>query len=163
MLRAFSALVVSSFVLDLRKWTLLNGVDSASRTDIRRIFGVGPDALVVDNAASCVISCVNTQQRLYAYKAAHEVLAWRLVSQQVIDTDEQRTVSEELAKAQVSLDEYLRKAYRHYCYLTRSGDQLEVSFGRFDDDKQTALSGGDVWSALVGPNRAVGPNIEKFW
>jgi hypothetical protein len=61
-----------------------------------------------------------------------------------------------LSEAREVLKDRVRKAYRHYAYLTRKGDQLEVVFARFDDDKQTALNGNDVWGALVGANRAVG-------
>jgi hypothetical protein len=35
-----------------------------------------------------------------------------------------------------------------------------VVFARFDDDKQTALNGNDVWGALVSANRAVGEYMD---
>jgi hypothetical protein len=143
-------------VLNPQHWTLLNGEDSRSREDIRRILGVGENALIVDNAASCVVAAVNTYQRRYAMQAARDLLTWELVAQQVIEGDERDEVSTEIVKARDLLAETVRKAYRHYAYLTRKGDQLEVVFTRFDDDKLTALNGNDVWSALVLANRAIG-------
>jgi hypothetical protein len=143
-------------VLDPRNWTLLNGEDSRSRSDIGRILGVGDNPLVVDNAASCVVAAVNTYQRRHAVQAAQEVLTWKLVAEQVIEADERDEVSVKLGDARKILRESVRKAYRHYAYLTRNGDQLEVAFARFDEDKQSALIGNDVWSALVISNRAVG-------
>ncbi|MDQ6893719.1 MAG: DUF499 domain-containing protein [Acidobacteriota bacterium] len=147
-------------VLDPRFWTLLNGDDGKARTDIRRIFGIGDDALLVDNAASCVIAAVNTYQRRYAIQAAQEVLTWRLVAGQVVEEDERADVQRKLSEAEVKLKEKVRGAYRHYVYLTRKGDQLEVAFARFNDDKLTALSGNDVWGALVNANRAVGEYMD---
>jgi hypothetical protein len=143
-------------LLDPRYWALLNGEDSPTRDDIRRILGVGKGALVVDNAASCVITAVNTYQRRYAVQAARDVRTWKLVAEQVIEGAEQDEVAAELVKARETLKEAVRKAFRHYAYLTRKGDQLDVVFARFDDDKQTTLSGNDVWGALVLASRAVG-------
>ncbi|MDP9025511.1 MAG: hypothetical protein M3N13_09075, partial [Candidatus Eremiobacteraeota bacterium] len=147
-------------VLDPRRWSLLNGEDAHSRDDIRHILGVGDDPLVVDNAASCVIAAVNTYQRRYAVQAAQDVLTWNIVAEQVIEGDEQTEVANKLADAQAKLKDTVRKAYRHYAYLIRNGDQLEVVFSRFDDDKQTSLNGNDVWSALVGASRAVGEYLD---
>ncbi len=147
-------------VLDPRRWTLLNGEDSRSRNDIRQILGVGENSLVVDNAASCVVAAVNTYQRRYAVQAAQDALTWKIVVEQVIEGDEQAEVSTKLAEAQAKLKETVRKAYRHYAHLVRNGDQLEVAFSRFDDDKQTSLSGNDVWGALVSASRAVGEYLD---
>lgn len=143
-------------VLDPRFWTLLNGDEGKSHADVRRIFGLGDDALLMDNAASCVIAAVNTYQRRYAVQAAQEVLTWRLVADQIVETDERAEVQRKLTEAEILLKEKVRGAYRHYAYLTRKRDQLEVVYARFDDDKQSALSGNDVWSALVTAKRAVG-------
>ncbi len=147
-------------VLDPRFWTLLNGDDGRSRADIRRVFGIGDGAMIVDNAASCVVAAVNTYQRRYAIQAAQEVLTWRLVAGQVVEDDERADVQRKLAEAEGKLKEKVRGAFRHYVYLTRKRDQLEVVFGRFDDDKLTALSGNDVWGALVTVNRAVGEYLD---
>ena len=46
-------------VLDPRRWALLNGKDALSRDEITGLFGLGPAAMRVDNAASCVVACVN--------------------------------------------------------------------------------------------------------
>jgi hypothetical protein len=143
-------------ILNPRHWTLLNGEDSRSREDVRGILGIGPNALVVDNAASCVIAAVNTYQRRYAVQAAEDVLTWKLVAEQVVESDEHDEVAQKLKESREVLKEKVRKAYRHFAYVVRKGESLEVVFSRFDDDKQTAISGNDVWSALVVANRAVG-------
>lgn len=147
-------------LLDPRSWTLLNGDDGKSRADIRRLFGVGDGAMVVDNAASCVVAAVNTYQRRYAIQAAQEVLTWRLVAGHVVEDDERSDVQRKLAEAELKLKEKVRNAYRHYAYLTRQREQLEVVFARFDDDKLTSLNGNDVWGALVATNRAVGEYMD---
>ena len=147
-------------VLDPRFWTLLNGDDGKSQADIRRFFGIGDGAMIVDNAASCVIAAVNTYQRRYAIQAAQEVLTWRLVAGQVVEDDERSDVQRKLAEAEGKLKEKVRSAYRHCVYLTRKRDQLEVVFTRFDDDKLTALSGNDVWGTLITANRAVGEYVD---
>jgi hypothetical protein len=143
-------------ILDPREWTLLNGDDTRSRSDLRRMFGLGDSALLPDNAASLVVSAVNTYQNRYALQAAEEVLTWRLVLDRVGDEDERADVNRKLIEAEAKLKDKVRGAYRHYAYLTRRGDELEVVFARFDDDKQTSLNGNDIWGALVIAGRAVG-------
>jgi hypothetical protein len=144
-------------VLDPRRWTLLNGRDESTRDDVEALFGLGLRALRVDNAASCVVACVNTQRRDRALKRASEVLAWRLVLDQL--TDEQEDVRAEAAKslkaAEKDLDREITTAYQHYVYLSRREQRLVVQYERFEDDDLTALSGHDVWGALVGHSRAV--------
>jgi hypothetical protein len=142
-------------VLDPREWTLLNGDDSRCRSDISRMFGLGDDGLLVDNAASLVIATVNTYQRRYAVQAAEEVLTWRLVIERVRE-DERAEVARKLAEAEGKLKDKVRGAYRHYSYLTRRGENLEVVFARFDDDTHTSVAGNNVWGALVISGRAVG-------
>jgi hypothetical protein len=61
-------------VLDPRRWALLDGKDALSRAEITGVLGLGPRAMRVDNAASCVIACVNGQRRDVARKRAGEVL-----------------------------------------------------------------------------------------
>jgi hypothetical protein len=143
-------------ILDPREWTLLNGDDTRSRSDLRRMFGLGDSALLPDNAASLVVSAVNTYQNRYALQAAEEVLTWRLVLERVGDDDERADVNRKLIDSEAKLKDKVRGAYRHYAYLTRRGDELEVVFARFDDDKQTSLNGNDVWGALIMAGRAVG-------
>lgn len=149
-------------VMDPRGWTLLNGEDGPTRTDIRSIFGTGSKPLIVDNGASCAVAAVNTYQRRYAIQAAQEVLTWRLVGSQVTEDDERADVQRKLAEAEAKLKEKTRGAYRHYAYLTRNGDQLEVVFAKFDDDKLTSLNGNDVWGALVSGGRAVGEHYDAI-
>ena len=149
-------------ILDPRRWTLLNGEDGVSRAEIRNIFGMGDRPLTVDNAASCVVAAVNTYQRRYALQAAHEVLTWRLVGSQITDDDERADVQRKLSDAEAKLKDKVRSAYRHFAYLTRSGDQLEVVFAKFDDESQSSLNGNDVWGALVSAKRAVGEHYEPI-
>lgn len=142
-------------VLDPRRWALLNGKDAQSRGEITALLGLGPKPLRVDNAASCLVACVNTQRRDVARKRAGEVLAWRNVVRQ-INPEEQ----EELREAAVKRDEAegklrrdIEKAFQHYAYLVRAGD-LHVEFKRFDDDTKSSLRGDHVWTALVDAGRA---------
>ncbi len=89
-------------------------------------------------------------------KAAQNVLTWKIVAEQVIDGDEGGEISAELVTAREKLKETILKAYRHYAYVTRKGDKLEIAFPKVEDDKQSALLGNDLWTALVCANRAVG-------
>ena len=116
---------------------------------------------MVDNAASCIVVTVNTYQRRYAVQAAQEVLTWRLVADQVNGEEERSDVQRKLAEAESKLKEKTRAAYRHFGYLTRNGDHLEVVFAKFDDDRLTSLSGNDVWGALVAAGRAVGEHFDS--
>lgn len=141
-------------VLDPRHWTLLNGRDTVSRADIEALLGLGSRALRVDNAASCIVACVNTQRREVARKRAGEVLGWKYVIKQIDDTDD------ELAEARAKLNEVegklkqdVAKAFQHYAYLLRAGD-LTVEFKRFDDDTRSSLRGENVWAQLVTDGRA---------
>ncbi len=146
-------------VLDPRHWTLLNGKDAQSRAEITALLGLGATAMRVDNAASCVIACVNTQRRDVARKRAAEVLAWRNVVRQ-INTDEYDELREATAKrdeAEAKLRKDLEKAFQHYAYIVRAGD-LDVEFKRFDDDSQSSLRGDQVWTALVAAGRATVPH-----
>ncbi|WP_049564944.1 DUF499 domain-containing protein [Streptomyces sp. SBT349] len=143
-------------VLDPRRWTLLNGKDNSSRTEILALFGLGPHALTVDNAASCIVACVNTQQRDHARKRAWEVLAWRYVLRQINHdaTDELTEARTKLSAAESKLKEAILKAYRHYAYLLRAGEELVVEFRRFEDDGKSALQGQALWDRLVEDQRA---------
>jgi hypothetical protein len=143
-------------VLDPRRWTLLNGKDSESREDIRALLGQGANAVTVDSAASCVVACVNTQRRKTAYSRAADVLAWKYVLQQ-LDADADGEVTDaraKLAEASSRLDSEVAKAFQHYAYLLRSGNELVIEFRRFDDDARSALRGPDVWTQLVVDARA---------
>ena len=145
-------------ILDPRRWTLLNGRDSTSRADIVALLGVGSDALRVDNAASCVVACVNTQRRDTALRRAGEVLAWQEVMRQLTD-DTEGELDDAKAKRNDALKKLHRdieRAYQQYAYLVRAGD-LVVEFKRFDDDSRTALNGSHLWSALVEAGRATQP------
>ena len=145
-------------LLDPRRGTLLNGKDSASRQDITALLGLGDHPLRVDNAASCVVACVNTQRRDIAFKRAAEVLAWREVIKQ-LSSDTEDELKDATAKHEEALKKLRRdieRAYQHYAYLVRAGD-LHVEFKRFDDDSRTALNGGHVWTALIDAGRAVQP------
>ena len=144
-------------VLDPRRWTLLNGRDESTRADIEALFGLGPNALRVDNAASCVVACVNMQRRDRAFKRASDVLAWRLVLNQL--TEDQEDVRAEatvaLREAEKKLNSELTTAFQHYVYLSRRDQRLVIEYERFEDETHTSLSGHDLWGALVVHSRAV--------
>src|SRR3954467_523 len=145
-------------LLDPRRWTLLNGKDSGSRQDITALLGLGDKALRVDNAASCVIACVNTQRRDVAFKRAAEVLAWREVIKQLTDDteDELKEARAKHEEALTKLGRDIERAYQLYAYLVRAGE-LHVEYKRFDEDSRTALNGGHVWAALIEAGRATQP------
>jgi hypothetical protein len=144
-------------ILDPRRWALHNGRDTPTRADVAALLGVGDQALPVDNAASCVIACVNTQRRDTVRKRVTEVLAWRTVIAQLDPDDDKRPEAQaELRAATERVDTDLQKAFQHFAYLTRT-DRIEVDWQRFDDDTKTTLKGGHVWDALVNHGRAVYP------
>jgi hypothetical protein len=142
-------------VLDPRRWSLLNGKDTLTRDEITAVLGLGANPMRVDNAASCIIACVNTQRRDIARKRAGEVLAWRHVLQQINrdDIDELREANAKHDDVVTKLHRDVEKAFQHYAYLIRAG-ALVVEFKRFDDDAKSALHGDHVWSALVEAGRA---------
>jgi hypothetical protein len=145
-------------LLDPRRWTLLNGKDTASREDITALLGLGDRPLRVDNAASCIVVCVNTQRREIALKRAAEVLAWREVIAQLTDDTENelREARGKQNEALAKLRRDIERAYQHYAYLVRAGE-LHVEYRRFDEEGRTALNGGHVWTALVAAGRATQP------
>ena len=141
-------------VLDSRHWTLLNGRDTVSRADIDALLGLGPRALRVDNAASCVVACVNNQRREVARKRAGEVLGWKYVIRQIDDTDDELAEARaKLSEADTRLRQDVARAFQHYAYLLRAGE-LMVDFKRFDDDTRSSLRGENVWAQLVSDGRA---------
>lgn len=145
-------------ILDPRRWALHNGRDTPTRAEVRTLLGIGDHALPVDNAASCVIACVNTQRRETVRKRATEVLAWRAVIAQLDPDDDKRPEAQtELRTATERVEADLRKAFQHFAYLTRTNDEIKDEWHRFDDDTKTALKGGHVWDALVNIGRAVYP------
>jgi hypothetical protein len=145
-------------VLDPRRWTLLNGKDTATRRDIEAVLGVGAHALPVDNAASCVVSCVNTQRRDEARKRATDHLAWRLVAAQLEgDPDRDDEATGHAKQSLDKLDREIRRAFQHYAYLVRGAERIEVEWKRFDEDTASALVGNHVWGILAESGRATTP------
>ena len=147
-------------VLDPSRWTLLNGRDESTRADVMSLFSLGPSPLRVDNAASCVIACISTYQRDHARRRAATVLAWRRVIPQLPpdDLDEIREARSLMREEEGKLRKSVLAAYQHYAYISRSGNDIVPEFKRFDDDKQSALHGEDVWAALVANARATMPD-----
>jgi Protein of unknown function (DUF499) len=145
-------------VLDPRRWALLNGRDTPTRSDIESLLGVGADPLPVDNAASCVISCVNTQRREDARKRATEYLAWRaVVSQLEGDPERLDEAQGHVHDSTKRLDTEIRRAFQHYAYLVWGAERIEVEWERFDDDHASALQGNQVWAELAEAGRATKP------
>ncbi len=144
-------------VLDPGHWTLLNGRDTPTRGDIAALLGTGGQPLPVDNAASCVVACVNAQRRDAVRKRATEALAWRAVLAQLEPSDDKYAEAQaEHKAAALRVDADLFKAYQHYAYLIRT-DRVEVDWRRFDDDTKSSLKGGHVWDALAENDRATRP------
>lgn len=143
-------------VLDPRRWTLLNGRDSATRNDIQAVLGLGADQLSVDFAASCVISCVNTQRRDTMMKRARGAYAWRLAANEIDpDLDLHAEMVDESTRALNQLDAEIRRAFQHFAYVVRDDKGLRVDFIKFEDENATALSGNDVWGKLADKGDAV--------
>jgi len=142
-------------VLDPRRWALLNGHDSPTRSDIESLLGVGTTPLPVDNAASCVVACVNTQRREEARKRATDYLAWKSVASQLEgDPDRHDEAVGHLRGSSERLDREVRRSFQHFAYLIRGVDRIEVEWKRFDDDDASALQGSRVWSMLADAGRA---------
>ena len=145
-------------ILDPRRWTLLNGRDSATRSDIESLLGVGADSLNVAFAASCVIGCVNTQRRDAMVKRARGAYAWRLaVAETDRSVDLYADMVAEASRALEQLDTEIGRSFQHYAYLVRDDRGLRADFVKFEDDRKTALSGNDVWENLAQTGDAVRP------
>jgi hypothetical protein len=142
-------------VLDPRRWALLNGKDALTRDEITGLLGLGPVAMRVDKAVSCVVACVNAQRRDVARKRASEALAWRHVIRQINPDEigELQEANAKLEEATAKLNKDVGKAFQHYVYLVRAGE-LIPEFKRFDDDTKSSLRGEHVWAALVEAGRA---------
>ena len=140
-------------VLDPRQWTLLNGRDTPTRGDIVALLGTGDRPLPIDNAASCVVACVNAQRRDTIRKRATEALAWLAVLAQLEPSDDKYSEADAEHKAAAQqVDTNLLKAYQHYAYLIRT-DRVEVDWRRFDDDTKSPSKAARMGRA----GRAHGP------
>lgn len=141
-------------VLDPRRWTLLNGKDAATRTDLDVAFGVTP-VLTTTYAASMVVALVNTQRRVRARDRAKDLLAWQIVVAQLDPADEEYgEACSRRDDASTKLDNDIKWAYQHYAYLLRTTNGLAVQYKAVPDGK-TALAGQDLWNELVAASRAV--------
>jgi hypothetical protein len=137
--------------------SVLTRADTPTRADIAALLGTGDQPLPVDNAASCVIACVNAQRRDAVRKRATEALAWRMVLAQLEPSDDKYAEAQaEHKAAALRVDTDLLKAYQHYVYLIRT-DRVEVDWQRFDDDTKSSLKGAHVWDALAQHDRATLP------
>ncbi|MHB8466243.1 MAG: DUF499 domain-containing protein [Acidimicrobiales bacterium] len=143
-------------VLDPRRWTLLNGRDSPTRSDIDALLGLVLDEMTVDFAASCVVACVNTQRRDAMVKRARAAYAWRLAAAETDrELDLYAEMLEEAKRSLAQLDAEVRRAYQHFAYLVRDDKGLHTEFIKFEDDERTALSGNDVWENMAARGDAV--------
>ena len=140
-------------ILDPRRWTLMNGKDTATRADLDTAFGITP-GLVSNNAASMVVAIVTTQRRERAKAMARDYLAWQQVTQQINPDDEEYpTAVERMEDASKKLDEAVRWAYQYYAYLLGGTHQVVIQY-RDVPDTHTSLSGDNVWTALTHDQRA---------
>lgn len=141
-------------VLDPRRWTLLNGHDSTTRADLEVAFGVTP-GLATTYAASAVFAVATTQRRDRAKAFARDVLAWeQVVAQLNPDDEEYADAVGRRDDARAKLDDAVKRAYQHYCFLLRDSNGLSIQY-RTLPDNHTALSGANVWTGLTADSRAV--------
>jgi len=147
-------------VLDPRRFSLLNGLDTDTRAALRAAMGLGDEKLAVGWASSAVFACVNTQRRANARALATEYLA----RQRVLDIDAVRADDELLReakdKAKEARDRFeraVRSAFQHIIYLGEEADGARVERTyRFDKEGQSALDGSLVWAALIESDKAYG-------
>ena len=141
-------------VLDPRRWTLLNGRDSTTRADLEIAFGVTP-GMTATYAASMVVAVATTQRRDRAKAFARDVLAWEQVVAQLNPEDEEYgDATERRDDARAKLDEAVKRAYQHYCFLLRDANGLSIQYKTVPDN-HSSLSGANVWTGLVADSRAV--------
>lgn len=146
-------------VLDPRKWTLLNGRDSATRADIEAMLGIGSGSMSPTFAASCLIACVNTQRRDKVVKRAREAVAWQVTVQdlQASGTEDSEFLEQaerEFRQAQDIHDRDLKSAFQHVCHLERDDHAARLKVLKLEGDGQSALSGNTVWARLESDQRA---------
>ena len=147
-------------VLDPRRWLLLNGKDDETRQDIQALFGVGGGAISSIGTATLAVACANRYRwGSQAIPKARQVLAWKRVTEApTVAADEGllREAQHYFGDMQKTLKVLVRSAFQHYVFLARdAADELIISFGKFEQESKTALSGLDVWNALVEGGRAV--------
>ncbi len=141
-------------VLDPRRWTLLNGRDSTTRADLEIAFGVTPE-MTTTYAASMVVAGATTQRRDRAKAFARDVLAWEQVVAQLSPEDEEYgDAVGRRDEVRGKLDDAVKRAYQHYCFLLRDSNGLSIQY-RTVPDNHTSLSGANVWTGLVADSRAV--------
>jgi hypothetical protein len=141
-------------VLDPRRWTLLNGRDSATRADLDVLFGVSP-GMTTTYAASMVVAVATTQRRDRAKAFARDVLAWeQVVAQLSAEDEEYGDAIERRDEARAKLDDATKRAFQHYCFVLRDTNGLSIQYKTVPDN-HTSLSGANVWTGLVADSRAV--------
>ena len=142
-------------VLDPRHWTIGNGHDRATRTDLDVMFGVKPGRTAT-YAASLVVACASTPRRDRARNSARDCLAWEHVVAQLQPEDEEfGDASSRRDGARTKLEADVRRAFEHYAFVVRKPDGLVVEYKGVAETEST-LSGSNVWSSLVVSNRAAG-------
>jgi len=148
-------------ILDPRQFSLLNGVDKATKEAIRAVMGLGQDKVPVQWASSAVYAVVNTQGRAAARGAAAAYLAWdRVAVMDAVRADDElaEQARTERAEARRNLESAVRRAYRHFIYLAEGDQENEPRVDRTHplepDSNLTSLDGTAVWKALVGQGKA---------
>lgn len=147
-------------VLDSRWFSLLNGIDSETRSAVEAALGVGPKKLAVSWASSCVFACVNTQRRGHARGIATEYLAWkRVASLDAVGANPElkAQADEQRAEAERRLKKAVREAYQHILYLGEDAvGSREVRSIRLQKENQSALDGQIVWAELADADKVFG-------
>lgn len=143
--------------LDPRKFSFLNGIDNDTRQALKSALGVGENPFPVEWASSLVFAVVNTQRRNRAYQLILDYIGWKRVCARddvQKDFSQNNEARKEFDLIEKRTREAIKAAFQHIVYL---GDKANVRVAldhRFEGDSQSALSGADVWKALVDKEKA---------
>jgi hypothetical protein len=148
-------------VLDPRQFSLLNGIDKNTRDAILAVMGLGPNKAPVRWASSAVFAVANTAGRSQARGAVAVYLAWdRVAGMDDVRADDElaEQARTERAVAKRNLESAVRRAYRHFLYLSE-GDQddqprIDRTIAFEPDSGQSSLDGTAVWKSLVSHGKA---------
>ncbi|WP_428122289.1 DUF499 domain-containing protein [Candidatus Poriferisodalis sp.] len=144
-------------VLDSRWFSLLNGVDAATRLAAEAAMGLGTEALPMTWASSAVFAVINTQSRRQARNLAADVIAWeRTLALAAVQQDAEMSKSAggQSRETQRRFGSLVNKAYAHVLYLAEGPDGRVMRDIRFQSENQSALDGSVVWSALQEAGKA---------
>jgi hypothetical protein len=144
-------------VLDPRRFSLLNGADADTHAAINSAMGIGVEKIPVLWASSAVFAVINSGWRPRVRGMVTTYLAWKRVSEMndvQSDPDLSEQARNDLATAKRNMDNAVRRAYQHILYLEAGEEDRRIKTIQFEHENQSALSGADVWKALVAAGKA---------